>query len=139
MTSKRISAPAVRDATHEDTPEVRWPPRRRALGLALLGAGAIAAALSGCVIAPLPPSGPYRSEEGPVIDNPPPPPQYEPVPVAPAVGYVWIGGYWGWRAGRHVWIGGRWALPPAGHVWVPGYWGRYGPGWRWNGGYWGRR
>lgn len=127
MTSKRpsLQRPALPD----------WPPRRRALGLAILGA----AALAGCVIAPLPPSGPYQSEEGPVVDAPPPPPQYESAPPAPAVGYVWIGGHWAWRAGRHVWIGGRWALPPAGYAWVPGYWGRHGHGWRWRGGYWGRR
>ncbi len=137
MTSKRPSPQQRQAVPSGSAPPIvpHWPPRRRALGLAILGA----AALGGCVIAPLPPAGPYQSEEGPVVDAPPPPPQYERAPPPPAVGYVWIGGYWGWRAGRHVWIGGRWALPPAGYAWVPGYWGRYGHGWRWRGGYWGRR
>ncbi|MFY7903528.1 MAG: YXWGXW repeat-containing protein, partial [Rubrivivax sp.] len=121
--------------TQAPFPAAAWPPRRRAFGLAVLGA----VALTGCVIAPLPPAGPWRSDEGPVVDAPPPPPRYEAVPVAPGVAYVWIGGHWAWQAGRHVWIGGRWALPPAGHAWVPGYWGRHGPGWRWHGGYWRRR
>ncbi|MFO1328592.1 MAG: hypothetical protein U1F56_14640 [Rubrivivax sp.] len=100
-----------------------------------------AAALGGCVVAPLGPyrGGPYAMEPGPVVDAAPPPAPYEAQPVAPGPGYVWIGGYWGWNLGRHVWIGGRWALPPAGYGWVPGYWGRHGQGWRWHGGYWGRR
>lgn len=103
--------------------------------------GALAFTLAGCVIAPL---GGYRSsayggEVGPVVDVPPPQAQYEAVPAAPGVGYVWIGGYWGWNLGRHVWIGGRWASPPAGYRgWAPGYWGRHDRGWRWNGGHWRR-
>lgn len=101
--------------------------------------GALALALGGCVVAPLYPRyDRYSSEEGPVVDAAPPPAQYEAAPPAPGVGYVWIGGYWGWHLGRHTWIGGRWVLPPRGHAWVPGYWGRHGGGWRWHGGYWRR-
>jgi hypothetical protein len=103
----------------------------------LAAASALLGALAACVVAPVGP-GPYYSEVGPDVDVAPPPPRYEVVPAAPAVGYVWIGGYWTWQLGRHVWIGGRWALPPAGHAWVPGYWNRHGNGWRWHGGYWGR-
>jgi WXXGXW repeat (2 copies) len=104
-----------------------------------------ATALSGCIVAPV--GGPYRSvptpyeagPPGPPIEYAPPPPQYEVIPVAPAVGYVWIGGYWNWQVNRHVWIGGRWALPPAGRYWVPHRWDRGPGGWRHHPGYWGRR
>ena len=105
----------------------------------------IVATLAGCVVAPL--GGPYRATPypyeagppGPMVDVAPPPPQYEVVPVAPALGYVWIGGYWNWHLGRHVWIGGRWAVPPSGHYWVPHRWERGGQGWRQHPGHWGRR
>ncbi len=109
--------------------------RRRWLTTAL--GAATAAALSGCVIAPHDPA--YRQPAlGPAVEVGPPPLQYEVVPVAPDVGYVWIGGYWAWHMGRHVWMGGRWALPPSGNVWVPGYWARAGRNWHWQGGHWGR-
>ena len=122
------------------------------------GAGLLLLGLGGCVVAPLPPRayppqpgypayppppGPgapmTAPEPGPVIVEPPPPAQTELMPVAPGLGYVWIGGYWTWHLGRHVWIAGRWAVPPAGYVWAPGWWGRHGRGWRWHGGYWRRR
>ena len=108
-------------------------------------AAALLVSLGGCVIAPYGYGygyggrAPYAAEDGPVVGVAPPPPQYEVIPAAPGLGYVWIGGYWGWNLGRHVWIGGRWAMPPAGRSWVPGSWGRYGDGWRYRGGYWGRR
>jgi hypothetical protein len=117
--------------------------RRAFFGLALAGA----AALGGCVVVPYGHGrgrGGYErdggdDDDGPVVGVPPPPPQVEVVPVAPGPAYVWIGGYWAWRLGRHVWIGGRWGLPPArGHAWVPGGWYRAGPGWRYRGGRWGR-
>ncbi|HXT10305.1 MAG TPA: glycine zipper domain-containing protein [Candidatus Angelobacter sp.] len=62
------------------------------------------------------------------VSEAPPPPQSEPVVVAPGPGYVWTPGTWEWH-GRWVWVGGYWALPPyPGAVWVGGYWvhGRYG-------------
>jgi WXXGXW repeat (2 copies) len=101
--------------------------------------------LTGCVVAPL--GGPYRSTQtpyeagppGPYVNVAPPPPQYEAIPVAPALGYVWIGGHWGWKLGRHVWIGGRWALPPHGHHWVPHRWEHGQGGWRHHPGHWRRR
>lgn len=102
----------------------------------LVTAAALAALLGGCVIAP--PGYYARPAPGPVVEAEPPVPQVEVVPVSPGPAYVWIGGYWGWNAGRYMWIGGRWALPPAGHAWAPGYWGRFGRGWAWHGGYWRR-
>ncbi|MBS0305383.1 MAG: YXWGXW repeat-containing protein [Proteobacteria bacterium] len=108
--------------------------------VAWLGAGALgAAALGGCVVAPLPGYGAYEAVDGPYANATPPMPPGEVIPAAPGVGYVWIGGYWAWQLGRYTWIGGRWAMPPRGHAWVPGYWRREGPGWRWRGGYWQRR
>jgi hypothetical protein len=45
-------------------------------------------------------------------------------------GYVWVPGYWDWRAdrydhrygGRHVWVGGTWVRERRGHVYVPHQW-----------------
>ena len=111
----------------------------------IIAAAAALATLSGCVVAPL--GGPYRpmptpfepGPPGPYVNMAPPPPQYEVISIAPALGYVWIGGYWNWYLGRHAWIGGRWALPPAGHHWVPYRWERGQGGWQQHQGYWGRR
>jgi hypothetical protein len=107
---------------------------------ALTGAAAAALALlSGCVIAPLGHHYPTHPAEGPEVDTAPPPPYAETPPAPPAIGYVWIGGHWGWHLGRHVWIGGRWALPPRGYRgWAPGHWHRHGPRWRYRGGHWHR-
>ena len=112
-------------------------PQRR--GVLIACVAALGAGLTGCVIAPLGSQYPYEPVEGPTVDAAPPPPQYEVVPAAPAIGYVWIAGHWGWHMGRHTWIGGRWAMPPRGYGSAPGYWGRHGHGWRWRGGHWRRR
>jgi len=65
-----------------------------------------------------------------VVTTPPPPPQREIIIERPSPLHVWIGGHWGWRAGKHLWIGGRWALSPRPNaVWVAPRWdyrnGRY--------------
>lgn len=112
--------------------------RRAALlgGLALVTAG-----LAGCVVAPV---GPYYrggidADGDGYADAPPPAPQSEYVGPPPVVGYVWLGGYWGWRANRYVWIGGHWGAPPyPGYRWVPHAWSPYGNRWRQRPGYWSR-
>jgi hypothetical protein len=120
--------------------EVSNPVRRAGLVLVSLGALSLAA----CVVAPYPvrrgrgPVQPDPDDDGPVVDVEPPPPLYEaPVPP-PAVGYVWIGGYWNWVGARHVWVRGYWAPPRVGLVWVPHRWVRYGRGWRMTPGSWRR-
>jgi hypothetical protein len=67
----------------------------------------------------------------------PPAPIVESVTVAPAPGFVWIGGAWFWEGGGWAWHAGHWDRPPrAGavwirphyafrnghHVWARGYW-----------------
>jgi len=93
--------------------------------------------LSACVVAPL---GPYGGPAGggELVTVAPPAPQYEVVGVAPVVGHIWLGGYWGWHSGRHHWVPGYWSAPRPGHVWVPHSWARVGGGWRLNNGYWRR-
>lgn len=98
-------------------------------------ASALALSLAGCVVAP---AGPYAGP-GEVVAVAPPPPQAEYIGAPPVVGYIWIGGYWVWQAGRHVWITGHWEPPRPGYVWVPPAWHREGPGWRHRPGYWARR
>ena len=117
-------------------------PARSLPGLAV--SLALLATLAGCVVAPYRPiPAPYEvgppGPSGPYVNVAPPSPQYEVMPAAPALGYVWIGGYWNWHLGRHAWIGGRWALPPAGHHWVQHRWERGQGGWQEHQGHWGRR
>lgn len=105
------------------------PSRSLVLGAAV----ALSLTLAGCVVAP----APYGYYGEPVAVAPPPP-QAEYAPPPPVVGWLWIGGYWSWRANRHVWIGGHWEAPRPGYRWVPHEWRREGPGWRERPGYWDR-
>ena len=63
---------------------------------------------------------------------------YEPVPPPPAVGYVWIPGYWGWHADRYIWIRGRYAYGRPGYTWAPDRWQQRGPNWHHVDGRWER-
>lgn len=106
------------------------------LPLKALAATLCAAALaSGCVIAPV---GTRYVEPGEIVTTAPPPAQYEAYGVAPAVGMVWLGGYWGWGGGRYTWHSGYWAHPRAGHTWVPHSWAPVRGGWVHRPGYWRR-
>lgn len=118
-------------------------PARRA-GLLSVALGA--AALAGCVVAPYPVRGgrgPVQQDpgydDGPVVMVEPPPQQYENPGVAPALGYLWIAGYWNWVGSRHAWVRGHWALPRVGWFWTPHRWARHGRGWRMAPGGWRRR
>ncbi len=116
---------------------------RTVFGSALIGLGA--AALTGCVVAPV---GPYRGY-GPAYGGyeggvavAPPPLQVEAYGALPFPGAIWIGGNWGWSGGRHVWSPGRWSAPRQGYRWEPHRWERQGGrdgGWRERPGRWERR
>jgi len=73
------------------------------------------------------------------VDQEPPPPQAEVVPVAPYPGAIWIGGSWVWRGGRHEWVGGRYVHPRRGYVYEQHRWSRNGNRWRYEPGRWHRR
>jgi hypothetical protein len=90
--------------------------------------------LAGCVVEPAP-----RYYGPPPVMVAPPPPQDEVVGVAPAPGYVWIGGYWNWVGGQYLWVGGRWAAGRPGFFWAPHHWVPYGRGWRLVPGHWAPR
>ncbi len=107
---------------------------RLTLVAAVVGA-ALSCTLSACVVTPARPV----YVQGPVVAIPPPPPRVEYLGPPPAVGYVWIGGYWGWEGGHHVWIGGHWAAPHPGYRWVPRTWVHVEGGWRLSDGHWDRR
>lgn len=56
---------------------------------------------------------------------------------APRAGYVWVPGYWDWRANRYHWVGGHYVRHRPGHYYAPARWvhrnGRYyysAAGWR---------
>jgi hypothetical protein len=105
--------------------------KRRMVALALAFAPAIA--MVGCVVVP---ARPYYGGE--VVEVAPPAPQVEYVGPPPVVGYLWLGGYWAWRGGRHEWVPGHWEAPRAGYHWVPHGWAREGNGWRFHEGHWAR-
>ncbi len=72
-----------------------------------------------------------------VVQEAPPPPMVEVVGAAPAPGYIWVNGYWGWEHGRREWIRGHWEFPPHGYrTWVEPRWERHGHGYVFVRGYW---
>jgi len=118
--------------------------RIRSLGFMtpVLAGLAAAAALSGCVVAPLGQPVAYQGGSAEVVyaNMPPPAPQVEVVGVAPAPGYFWISGVWLWQGGRHVWHPGHWEAHRPGYQWTPHQWTPDGRGgWRMSGGYWAPR
>ena len=110
----------------EDTPSAR---RARILRAAL-GSAALASLIAltpGCVVAVRPPPPPppppvaevYTSPSEIIVNQEPPPSYTEVVGVAPAPGFVWVGGYWHWYGSRWVWYRGHYARPPhGGAIWV---------------------
>jgi hypothetical protein len=66
----------------------------------------------------------------------PPALRAEVIVARPGPAYVWIAGYWGWRAGGYYWVPGRWVRERPGRAWVPGRWERIGRHWEWRRGYW---
>ena len=112
----------------------------RSLALAAL----CSAVLSACVVAPAQPY-PYgygAPAPGPVVvaDVAPPAPYYEPIPVVPYPGAIWIAGYWGWSGGHHVWVGGHYEHGRPGYAWQPHLWVHGGDGrWHLEEGHWARR
>jgi hypothetical protein len=108
-------------------------PSGRAAAAALL----LGIALGGCVVAPAGPPYSYYYP-GDAVMVAPPAPRVEVEGVAPAPGYFWIGGYWGWAGGRHEWVPGRWEAPRAGYRWVPHEWVHESRGWRSHPGHWER-
>ena len=123
------AVPRVRSTLTEDE---RMKLRVRGSWLPMGVAVVSASLLGACVVAAPPPPG------GPYVAMAPPAPQVEVVGVAPAPGYFWIGGFWGWEGGRHVWFPGRWEAPRPGYRWVPHAWVREGGGYRMHEGHWER-
>src|SRR3984885_14281676 len=59
-------------------------------------------------------------------------------PPLPAVGYMWMPGYWAWGDEGYFWVPGTWLAPPQpGLLWTPGYWGWSNGVYVFNDGYWG--
>lgn len=72
-----------------------------------------------------------------VVQVPPPPLRYEPVPP-PRVGYVWTPGYWAWRNNAHVWVGGTWVASRPGYVYRQPAWVQRDGKWHYARGGWAR-
>ena len=110
---------------------------------ALLAAVAASLCLSACVVAPLPGPPPaqyqgYQGEPEVVAPVAPPAPYAESITVAPAPGYIWIGGFWSWGGGRYAWNAGHWERPRPGYHWAPRSWAQGPHGWHQRGGRWER-
>lgn len=97
--------------------------------------------LSACVVAPYPRHVVYAEPVGydsVVVEVAPPPPYVEVIPVMPYAGAFWVGGYWGWNAGRHQWVPGRWDRARPGYNWRPHAWVQQGGRWHMHAGGWAR-
>ncbi|MFZ6875675.1 hypothetical protein ACO0LF_26715 [Undibacterium sp. Di27W] len=112
-----------------------------------LSAIAVAAMMTGCVVAPRPhyyaqpqpvyvPQPVYAQPNVVVVEAAPPAPYAEVIGVAPTPGYIWIGGAWFWEGGRHVWHRGYWSAPRSGHFWVEHRWEQVGHSWHFREGHW---
>lgn len=110
-------------------------PLRRTLSVALLALGA---GLAGCVVAPYPRHGEHGGDDGEVVIVEPPPVRVERPGPPPAVGYLWIDGFWRWSSGRHHWVPGHWEAQRPGRRWEPHRWERGPRGWYQRGGEWRR-
>ena len=86
--------------------------------------------LSGCIYegdqpAPPPPGVTVAAPVpgGEVVAQAPPPDQYEDPGPPPAVGFVWVGGFWDYGGGHYVWRHGYWGRPgPGYHGWEHDRW-----------------
>jgi len=71
-----------------------------------------------------------------IVAEAPPPAPVETTVIAPAPGYVWVGGEWIWNGGW-VWMAGHWIVPPYPHaIWIHGGWERGPRGYRRVPGHW---
>ena len=68
----------------------------------------------------------------------PPAPIVEVRTAPPAMGFVWVPGFYRWDGRDYLWISGRWQRPPhRGARWEPGRWERRGNrGWHYREGRW---
>lgn len=72
-----------------------------------------------------------------VVEQAPPSPRLEIVPLPPGPDYAWVPGHWLYRGGKWYWVGGLWKLQPYRNaVWVDGHWAHHGRGWIWVHGHW---
>ena len=91
---------------------------------------------AGAILMPVTSHADSRVSVGITIGPPPPPMVVQ--PVAPAPGYVWAPGYYGWNGYQYIWVSGRWIAPRPGYVWVADRWEQRGPHWQHVHGYWER-
>src|SRR5260370_14288006 len=82
----------------------------------LVAISVLASLLGGCIVAAAPP---HRYYVGTVVYTAPPPPRIEEYGPPPAVGYVWLGGYWRWGGDPHERRPGRLGRPHPHRRWVP--------------------
>lgn len=67
---------------------------------------------------------------------PPPALRAEVILASPGPGFIWIRGYWGWRARGFYWVPGHWGRALRGRAWIDGRWEQRGRQWVWIKGHW---
>ena len=67
----------------------------------------------------------------------PPPPRVEPS-MERRAGFIWVGGYWEWRRGKHVWIPGRYVVARPGYRYAAPAWVQRNNQWYFERGRWNR-
>ena len=93
--------------------------------------------LAGLVFVALP-LAPSFGQVGISVNFAPPPLPVVVQPPAPAAGYIWTPGYWGWGGVNYYWVPGVWVPPPTiGLLWTPPWWGWNNGVYMFNEGYWG--
>ena len=105
--------------------------RVRSLLLLVLVLVLVAGVSAGCVMNAPPRVGVVY------ITRQPPVERVEVISAAPAVGFVWIRGWWAWRGAKFEWMPGRWERPIEGRrEWVPHRWVHDRNGWYLVDGHW---
>jgi hypothetical protein len=76
-----------------------------------------------------------------VVEVPSAPPEAKPEvkTPCPALGYIWVAGYWDWIGGHHVWRDGRWVQGKAGYEYVRARYEFDGKSWQFHVPHWHRR
>ena len=95
-----------------------------------------AAALAGCVIAPVAPGKLHRPRAAGGVTLAPPAPMVETVPPAPDADAYWIPGHWQWTGNDYLWRDGHWERARANMVYQRASWDWDGAAWVFHPGRW---
>jgi hypothetical protein len=73
------------------------------------------------------------------VPSAPPEPKPEVKTPCPALGYIWVAGYWDYIGGHHVWRDGRWVQGKPGYEYVRARYEFDGKAWQFHVPHWHKR